>query len=281
MEVMKQCPFCGNMLDEKGILYKGYYVCTSCASTINEGKNAEIIRRYSSLIRNLEFKQAENMRVKMLDLIFDVNELQLFTFYSAILELFLKRDPSQIIKFLSDSTATDVGVAIEVMNFLSSIVKYIEKLGRYILEYVNMQEKYLSHLNNKELDIAIIEIRKRYFKYIANKSAYIQESYRLNKMGLNEIIELIHTKTPSNIAALYAIFDNINVNDYTPEEINNYLLACDYSLELYYEENKQISDNYKEYYKKSMSLRKNLHLKLTKRYKWQKKVAGIWKNIFL
>lgn len=277
----KQCPFCGNTLDEKSILYKGYYVCTSCAHTINESKQAEIIRRYSSYIRNLEFKRADTLRTKMYDLNFDVNELQLFTFYSAILDLFIKKDSSKIIKFLQDSTATDFGVVIEVVNFLSSITKYIEKLGKYILEYVKMQEKYLAHINNKELEMALIEVRKRYFKSIRNKSAYIEECYRMKKMSLTEIIDLVHEKAPANIAALYAIFDAVSIDDYSPEEISNYLLACDYSLEMYYEKSKRkISENYREYYKKASALRKSLRLKVKEDYKWQKKIKNNWKNIF-
>lgn len=280
--IVKKCPYCGMTLDEKSILYKGYYVCSSCANTVNESKNAETIRKYSNFIRNLEFKRADKLRNEMLDeTTLDVNELQLFTFYSAMLDLFLTRDASKIIKFLSDTTVTDVGVVIEVINFLSSVSMYIEKLGRYILNYVNMQEKYLTHNKNQELDIALIEIKKFYFKSIQNKSAFIQECYKLKKMDINEIIDLIHSKDPSNIAALYSIFDDVSIESNSPDEINNYLLTCDYSLELYYEKNKhKISVNYKKYYKKSSSLRKKLNLKVQERYNWQKKLNKSWNRIF-
>ncbi len=279
---MKKCPFCNNVLDEKSILYKGYYVCSSCNSVVNESQNADIIRRYSNYIRILDFKHANSLRHEMLDdIILDINELQLFTFYSAILDLFLSSDPNKIIKFLNDSTATDTGVVIEVLNFLSSLVNHIEKLGGYILKYVNMQEKYLTNLNNRELDRSIIEVKKHYFKSILNKSSFVQESYRQKKMSLNEIIELVNTKDPANIAALYSIFNDVADEDYSPEEINNYLLTCDYSLELYYEKNKRkITGNYREYNKKANSLRKKLHLKKIERYKWQKRVKKNAWNVF-
>lgn len=273
---IKRCPYCGDLLAKKSILYKGYYVCTSCANTINDSKNADLIRRLGNYIRNLEFNSAESLRKEMLrDCDFDVNESQLFTFYSAILHLFLTRDPSLIIKFLNDSTATDIGVVIEVINFLTSISVYIEKLGKYILNYVDMQEKYLAHLNNHELNIAIIELKKRYFKSILNKSKYIKESYQKNKMSLTEIIELIHKEDPSNIAALYSIIDDVEQDITKPELIDSYLKTCDYALELYYEKNKKkMSENYKIYFKKSQALRKKYNLKLDKKYKWQKKLSN-------
>lgn len=273
---VKRCPYCGNLLDEKSVLYKGYYVCSSCANTINDSKNVELIRRLCNYIRNLEFKRAEALRKEMLNNCdFDVNELQLFTFYSSILHLFLTKDPSHIIKFLNDSTITDVGVVIEVINFLTSISIYIEKLGKYILNYVDMQEKYLSHLNNFELSIAIIELKKRYFKSILNKSKYIKECYQQDKMSLSEIIELIHKEDPSNIAALYSIIDEVEFNVTEPELINSYLKTCDYALELYYKKNKKkMSENYKIYFKKSQALRKKYNLKLDKKYKWQKKISN-------
>lgn len=279
---IKNCPFCGMILDEKSILYKGYYVCSSCANTVNDSKNADLIRKYSNYIRNLEFKRANSLRNEMLDEAnLDVNEQQLFTFYSSILDLFITKDPSKIIKFLNDSTAIDIGVAIEVINFLASLSMYIEKLGGYILKYVSMQEKYLSCLNNHEFDIALIEVKKRYFKVIQNKSSFIQDSFKLKKMSLNEIVELIQNNDPGNIAALYSVFDDVAIEDYQPDEINSYLLTCDYALELYYEKNnREISKNYREYYKKANALRKLLNLNVQVKYKWQKRISKhIWKIV--
>ncbi len=279
---IKNCPFCGTILDEKSILYKGYYVCTSCANTVNDSKNADLIRKYSSYIRNLEFKRANLLRNEMLDeAILDVNELQLFTFYSSILDLFITKDPSKIIKFLNDSTAIDIGVAIEVINFLTSLSMYIEKLGRYILKYASMQEKYLAHLNNHELDIALIELRKRYFKSIQNKSSFIQDSFKQKKMNLIEIVELVRNNDPANIACLYVVFDDVAIEEYLPDEINTYLLTCDYALELYYEKNNhEISKNYRDYYKKANSLRKLLNLNAEVKYKWQKRITkNLWKRV--
>jgi hypothetical protein len=278
-EIVKKCPYCGNILDEKSVLYKGYYVCSSCANTINDSKNVELIRRFSNYIRNLEFQRADSLRKEMLDdADFDVNELQLFTFYSAILHLFLTRDPSNIIKFLNDSTATDIGVVIEVLNFLTSISVYVEKLGKYIHDYVDMQEKYLSQLNNYEFNVAYIELKKKYFKSILNKSSFIMQSYKQGKMSLQEILELIHKEDPGNIAALYAIFDDVATNSHPVELINSYLKTCDYALELYYEKSKRkMSDNYKVYYKKSLALRRKYNLHANKNYLWQKKLTN---NLF-
>jgi len=273
MEEIKKCPFCSMVLDEKSILYKGYYVCTSCASTIDHSKNADIIRRYGNYIKNLEFEGANLLKKVILDeKSLDINELQLFTFYTSMLDLFVTSDATQIIKFLSDSTKTHVDAVIEVVNFLSSVSIYIDKLGDYILNYVNMQEKYLSNVNHHDVEIAFIEVKKRYFKSIQNKSKFILETYHMNKLNLNEITELIRTQDPSNIAALYSIFDEVTIDVYTANEINHYLLTCDHSLELYYKKNRKITQNFKEYYKKSRLLRKKLHLSVNNRYKWQRRI---------
>lgn len=276
----KKCPYCGSVLDEKSNLYKGYYVCTSCGNAVNESKNAEVIRRFSHYIRNLDFKKASELRKDVLDeVVLDVNELQLFTFYSSILDLFMKKEPSRIVKFLNDTTATDTGVVIEVLNFLSSLSEHIQKLGGYILKYVSMQEKYIEDSEHPELNRTIIEVKKHYFKSILNKSAFIKESYNKKQMSLKEILELVTTKDQTNIACLYAIFDEVKEANYTAEEINQYLQVCDHALELYYEKTKKkLSGNYKEYYKKSKTLRKQYHLKNDERYKWQKKLRNKLRN---